>query len=818
VPKQTVTKTSFSVGEVSPRLYARVSGPFLEKREDALKTCTNSTLTPHGPVFRRPGTKYVAEVKDSDNPPRLGKYQINNDISYVLEIGDEYCRFYRDGGRVESGGVVELTTPWGISDVPDLQWAQSVTDLYVVHPEYEPRIITRTSDTVWSIGALGAFPPPTYEAGFEPAHQVTPGAATGIGVTFTASGSSFAAADEGRQIVNLSGPGRAAITGITSTTVVTADIVEDFPNTSPITAGNWKLDLSPISELDPDGSKAGTIITITADDIGTTNAITTFRSSDVGRFLLLHGGVVQITSVVSGSEIKAEVIKSLDAETETSSWSMEDSTWNDERGWPKAVTFFEGRLIFGGTISQPSTTWWSEAGIFDGFGVGPDADDSLEIDVDGSRQSSQISWMAGTRTLAIGTTGAEATLDSSAAGKISPENEPETRVRTFSGSDPQQVVEINDEVLFIQRAGTKLQSFRYNLDIDNYGIDDLMIFAEHIADAGITYVAYAREPDSTIYAVLTDGSMLVGTYIRDQKVLGWSKWTTEGEFKDVQVISEDDKDNAYFLIKRTVNGSDVYYIEILETGDGTDRTHVFSDSGLVYSDPKAITNITKASPAVVTTSGAHGYSNGDDIKIIDVVGMTEVNNKTYLVANATSNTFELTNSAGTNIDSTSYGDYISGGEAHELVDTISGLSHLEGETVQVKTDGGTHPDKVVISGSITLDYSSYEVTVGLPYTTTIETLDMVFNDNLGVGFGQDVKWVRPVLYLYNSTLPTVNDKIIPARSGSNNMDQAVPLFTGPAIYGPYDWGTQGTLTITTSSPLPMQLLGIFGTIDTNIRY
>ena len=71
------------------------------------------------------------------------------------------------------------------------------------------------------------------------------------------------------------------------------------------------------------------------------------------------------------------------------------------------------------------------------------------------------------------------------------------------------------------------------------------------------------------------------------------------------------------------------------------KIRVYKDSSTVFEANKTITAITKANPAVVTATG-HGYSNGDEIKIRSVVGMTEVNEKRFLVANKTTNTFELT--------------------------------------------------------------------------------------------------------------------------------------------------------------------------------
>ena len=67
---------------------------------------------------------------------------------------------------------------------------------------------------------------------------------------------------------------------------------------------------------------------------------------------------------------------------------------------------------------------------------------------------------------------------------------------------------------------------------------------------------------------------------------------------------------------------------------------------------KTVSGLTQASPGVVTAT-AHGFSNGDLVKLTDVVGMVEVNGNYYTVASVTTNTFEL---SGTNTSGfTSYG-------------------------------------------------------------------------------------------------------------------------------------------------------------------
>jgi hypothetical protein len=496
------------------------------------------------------------------------------------------------------------------------------------------------------------------------------------------------------------------------------------------------MDLSPVVDLTPSGTKVGSVISITSDEPGTGTARDAFRSDDVGKYILLNGGVCQILALTSASEVSCEVQKSLNSLDETGNWSLEEPAWDATRGYPRAVGLFEQRLVFGGTTQQPQTIWMSETGIFDGFGAGPDDEDAIEIELSSS-QVNEIQWMATTRDLIVGTSGAEITVSGS-SGPITPSNA-EQRPRTYYGSDQQVTPTVGNEVIFKQGSERKIRTFYFDFDVDNYKGEDLNFLAEHITLDLLDEVAYAQEPDSVIYATTDTGDLLAGTYVREQQVIGWSKWTTEGSFENVQTIRAGEQDQVWVCVNRTIDGGTKRYIELLVPGDGTNDIHGFSDSFLTL------------------------------------------------------------DSTGTPVTS------------------ITGLDHLEGEVVQVRVDGATHPDKTVSSGAITLDIASEVVVVGLEYTMTAKTLKPDFDVGQGTMQAQDTRWVRPYLRVNNSTSPTVNGQAKPTRSGGDNMDESVPLFTGDLEYSAIDWDATGQLTITDSQPLPVHLIGIFGTIEGNTK-
>jgi len=115
--------------------------------------------------------------------------------------------------------------------------------------------------------------------------------------------------------------------------------------------------------------------------------------------------------------------------------------------------------------------------------------------------------------------------------------------------------------------------------------------------------------------------------------------------------------------------------------------------------------------------------------------------------------------------------------------TMSGLDHLEGQTVDVLAGGAKHPDRTVASGSITLDDSYTDVVAGLSYTSRLKTLPLEVADPEGGSMGKVARIDHLVLRLYNSFGGTVgpdatNQDPLIFRSGDDEMDEQVPTFTG----------------------------------------
>jgi hypothetical protein len=236
-------QSNFTGGEFSPLLNGRVD---IGKYRDAVETMDNFVVFPHGPADKRQGTRHITSVKTQSAVTRLIPFVFNTVQSYVIEFGNQYCRFYKDEGQIaSSGSPYEIATNFLTAEIPDITYIQSADILYLCHPNHRPQQLTRTADTAWTITNYDYGDGP-YDAINTTATTITPSGTTGS-VTLTASTAIFqsAAIDVGRmvRIEQSSEWGAAIITGFTSTTIVSATVIDDssssFLNTT--ASSSWRL-------------------------------------------------------------------------------------------------------------------------------------------------------------------------------------------------------------------------------------------------------------------------------------------------------------------------------------------------------------------------------------------------------------------------------------------------------------------------------------------------------------------------------------------------------------------------------------------------
>ena len=820
MPKVSKAFANFTSGEITPKLHGRTD---INRYDNGAETVENFLVSSHGGLSRRPGTRFISEVKSSSDAVRLIPFEFNVEQAYVLEFGPTYFRVYKDGGQVVSGGsAVEVTTTYTADDLSTLKFAQVADVMYVASPNRILRKITRTSHTAWTIADVDLQRGPMLDRNVTTTTLTSNGASGNV--TITASADLFASTDVGRLIKIQDG--FVKITGFTNATTVAATVQQLEDGRSEIQPSYAASTIS-FHEGDPDstglehndriedtaggfvaqGFKVGQTITIAGTSSNNTTAGHLLVSVTDTVLLLAPGADLAAESAGSSFTIAGKLVAVTD-------WAL--GAFSSTTGFPRAVTFYEQRMVLAATDDQPQTLFFSQSGDFENFEAGAEADDGMVYTI-GSNEVNVIRFLASARNMICGTSGGEFVVRAGADEAITPTNI-QIKQQTKHGAADQSHAQVGNTVLFVQRAKRKLRELRFNFDVDGYIAPDLALISEHITEGGITEMTYQQEPDSIVWCVRADGQLVCMTYKREEEVIGWSRQIIGGSFgtgnavveRVVSIPGDLDEDDVYMVVKRTINGSTKRYIEYIENFDfGTDiNDAIFVDSSLTYTGvTSTLAGAEAADQTTITLSDASSFTSSGAIKI-----GTEIITYTGKSSN------DLTGCTRGVVGAAAA--HASGATVTQAANSLSGLSHLEGQTVGILGDGAVHPDKTVSSGAVSLDRYVLKAHVGLNYNSTLTTLRVDAGSAQGTSQGKIKRINELTVRLFRSVGLKVgrdssNLDIVPFRSSADEMDAPIDLFTGDKeieLNGNYD--TDGQVTIRQDQPLPMTVLAVYATLST----
>lgn len=769
----------------------------------------NVRLLRQGGIQRRIGSRFVREVKNSAKDTILLPFEFSVNDAAIMEAGEFYFRFFKNKAPIltsAGGPAVEVVTGYEEGDLRSIHFTQSADVLFFFHADYQQERLSRISDTNWALSSTIYTPPPSFEDDTDISAGASLGVAalTGTGKKVRAASAVFLAGDIGRIIVV--GASRAVITAVDDTSQVTVDILDAFthsitagPNTGTaagtnfqstahglavgnyitftsgaqsgqirrvtvivdpdnvtidaafpasasaqswskvvaIATGAWLMRLSPQATLDANIKEPiNAQVTLVA-------GLASFRSVDVGKFIRMYGGLVKITTFDSAVQVKGEILAVLvdaadanPAVLPAGAWTLEVTSWDVTQGFPRTGEFFQGRLYQASTEGQPTTVWGSVADDFDSYAVGASAENAVEYTV-ASRQVNQIEWLGDNIDLFLGTSGSEHRMragqsDAAIGGDVIPLVE---RVSTEGCAGIQPVV-ISRHTLFIDRSRLRVLMMAFDLNQDGFSPVELTVAAEHIAGTGfrLGHIAYQRRPDKRLHMIREDGQLVTLTFLPQEKVVGFTRYTTDGTFESVAVIPQaaGKPDQIWVIVKRTINGATKRYVEVL------DEDH----ESLASRGWKSL-----------QTDCAKVYS-----------------------GSATA--------------------------------TITGLSHLEGKTVDVVADGGYRGTKVVSGGAITLDDAYSVVEVGLHYDSTAQSMRPALEGQVLEGIPRS--WDKVFVRMNKTRGGKLNGQDLiydPSAIGADG------LFEGDLPVTTQAWDSDGRITITQNQPYPMTVLAMFGTLS-----
>ena len=561
-------QNDFTSGELDPKLRARTD---IDQYSSGLTTARNVSIQPQGGAKRRDGTKFVAELDSgAGTAVRMVPFEFSVSDSYMLVFTPGKMYVFKDGAQITAinGGGSNFLAVAAVtaSILPQMNWVQSADTVIVVHEDLEPiKIVRGSTDADWTASTIDFDHIPKHAFEYDvhsPQFTITPSSTVG-NITITASAITT---DTG----TAQGGGANTIT-LKSSSSFTLD---DEPNGMfiEITGGTGSGQKRHVEDYVA-SSKLLTVYPAwdTAPNGTSQYKITAFSTAAVDEYAVADNGFgrARYVEYVSDTEMKAYVeIPFFDTTGITKGdWNSEhgyEAVWSSTRGWPRSVTFHEGRLYFGGSKSRPSTLWGSRVSDFFNFDPGEALDDAgVEATLDTGTFNAIVDIYSG-RHLQVFTTGAEFYVPQALDEPITPTNMIVKQQTGFGMKPGIRLQNVDGSTLFIQRQGKALQEFIYSDTVQAYTSAKISLLSSHLlktpGEMAVRKATGTDEGDRLLIVNDDDGSIACYTLLRSQNVIAPSEWTTGGNFLNIGV----DVDDIYTVVKRTVNSIDVYYVELFD--------------------------------------------------------------------------------------------------------------------------------------------------------------------------------------------------------------------------------------------------------------
>lgn len=572
MPNVKVLQRSFGGGEVTPEFFGRTDDA---KYASGVALMRNMIALPHGPAQNRAGFAYVREVKDSTKKVRLVPFTYSTTQTMVIEMGAGYFRFHTQGATLlydppadwatstaytigalvaNEGGnyycttahtsgtfatdlaagkwyalpdtpnIYEIPNPYAEADLMDIHFVQSSDVLTFVHQNYAPRELRRYGATDWRLTTI-----------------------------------SFAAPLAAPTAPTVACTGQTA-DKYTYKYVVTA--VDDDGNESVASASG------------EDGGnlyETGCIATITWTAV---TGATRYRVYKLSGGLYGYIGESASLSIID-NDITADVSQTP---------PIYEDVFSSANNYPGAVSYFEQRRCFAGTINKPQNLWMTKSGTESSLSYSlPVRDDDRIAFRVAAREANTIRHIVPLSNLLLFTSSAEWRITSVNSDAITPSTV-NVKPQSYIGASNVQPAIINNNVIYCAARGGHVREMAYSWQGGGYVTGDLSLRAPHLFDnKTIVDMAYAKSPQPIVWFVNSDGLLLGLTYVPEQQIGAWHWHDTDGQFESVCVVSEGNDDVLYAVVKRTVNGATVRYVERMASRLFAEQEDAFFvDSGATY--------------------------------------------------------------------------------------------------------------------------------------------------------------------------------------------------------------------------------------------
>lgn len=845
-------QNSFNAGEWSPLMAGRID---LDKYPNAVEQLENIVIDPRGPAVFRPGLKYVAGTKTNASVSVVIPFEFAATIAYMLEFGASYIRFYKDQAQIDSGGSpYEIASPYAAADLSGVKYCQSADVIYLFHPEYAIRKLSRAADDDWSLSTIDFRPAPTAEEPFLPIATLTLQATSGDGVTFTAGAAVFQSGDVGRIIT--SGAGRASIVDFVSTTVVLCNIIGNFSAVGPIASQSWSMLGSPSGEITPsiDGP------------VGSIASLTSTALSDTIVKLLEAG---QDHWTVSGSGTNEYYLK------------------NTAPGHPgsKPIRVFENDVILTeAAVGSLAVSQWDWA---DNDALGYNAiyirlGDEVDPDTKAAADESFVKMSSGVPTIKL--------FRSTDVGKYIKINDGFVKVTTYTSatSIKAEILKILSDTTATTIWSLESETWTATNGYPSVGVffEDRLFVAGSPAFPETVWASVVSDYENFTPGIDDSDSIQFSLSSRQVSVIRWlepkdylfigcagGEWRIGPEdtgepLTPLNIIAKQRRTNGCANVLPVTVDSSILFIqranrkireflfrfedddyiapdltllaEHITRGGVNQIAYQQNPSSIVWCvrDDGKLLGMTYLREQNVV--GWHVHDTGGEIESIAVIpgdGYDElwmvvkrpINGNDVRYVEMMEAFFEDTN-AQYKANKGLNAFFVDSGITYNSTPTITitGLGHLEGESVAVLADASVVDNLTVASGQITLPTAASVVHVGLPYTGTLK--QMRFNTGLEDGTAQGRKKRIPKFILrVNESGPfkagrnadnlfTVSSESVGATTGGPigiTLGAIKDLFSGDIeSVNNGAWDREGQLTVVQDKPLPLTLLAVIPEVAT----
>lgn len=502
----------------------------------------------------------------------------------------------------------------------------------------------------------------------------------------------------------------------------------------------------------------------------------------------------------------------------TATFTLSEAGNND----PRCATIFQQRQIYAGSNNQPITVFGSQTGKLSNFDVSRIVLDSDYFEHTlTATELSPIKYLLPTRKglLIFSTTGIWL-MSGGDQTAVTPTNVAIDLQTTIGCADIPPLL-IDSDILLIEGKSETVRLFEYNEISQGYIGQDMSILSNHFFQLNNPIIswAHARNPYKLVWAAREDGLLLSMTLVKEQEVFAWMQHKTRGFVRDVETIQENSLDTVYLVTERWINGRWTKFIETFANRDFENVEDAFCvDCGLqrtlTYPDGTATLAAAEGETiAFVASLNIFSSASIGDV-IIGNGGRGVIDS--YIAPNIV--TLNITRPFNTVAESDGMPlPFNSGDWAYaSYVSSVSGLHHLEGETVKIVGDGNVLEDAVVTDGTVTLSSPAVKVSVGLGYNCYAQTLPLTTSQGVIEGRRKDVLAV--VVRYYETTGLSIGDSL----NDMYELRNEVPSYTGvpPQMTSGMQevsinagWEIDSQFWFAQTYPLPATLLGFITNVD-----